>query len=116
MQNRFGEVFLRVNYMASIFWSSLCLLILLIYPFNSGLLKPVLPLIALPYFLMMASDLRYCGYKRLDVFRIYGFNLILLTVNLSGTFASVLQLITGEKSSFKRTPKVRNRTTARCSS
>lgn len=112
-RNRFGEVFLRVNYMASIFWSSLCLLILLIYPFNAGLLKPVLPLIALPYFLMMASDLKYCGYKRTDVLRIYGFNLILLPVNLSGTFASALQLITGEKSSFKRTPKVRDRTTAR---
>ena len=111
-RNRFGEVFLRVNYMASIFWASLCLLILLIYPFNSGLLKPMLPLIALPYFLMMATDLRYCGYRRLDVFRIYGFNLILLAVNLSGTFASILQLITGEKSSFKRTPKVRDRTTA----
>ena len=109
--NRFGELFLRVNYMASIFWASLCLLILLVYPFNSGLLKPMLPLIALPYFLMMASDLRYCGYKRLDVLRIYGFNLILLPVNLSGTFASVLQLITGEKSSFRRTPKVSNRTT-----
>jgi EAL domain-containing protein (putative c-di-GMP-specific phosphodiesterase class I)/cellulose synthase/poly-beta-1,6-N-acetylglucosamine synthase-like glycosyltransferase len=109
-RNRFGELFLRVNYMASIFWASLCLLILLIYPFNSGLLKPMLPLIALPYFLMMASDMRYCGYKRLDVFRIYGFNLILLPVNLSGTFASMLQLVTGETSSFKRTPKVRNRT------
>ena len=34
----------------------------------------------------MASDLRYCGYKRLDVLRIYGFNLILLPVNLAGTF------------------------------
>ncbi|MGD9998150.1 MAG: EAL domain-containing protein [Ilumatobacteraceae bacterium] len=113
VKNRFGEVFLRVNYMASIFWASLCLLTLLIYPFNAGLLKPVLPLIALPYFLMMAADLRYCGYKRLDVLRIYGFNLILLPVNLSGTFASVLQLVTGEKSSFKRTPKVRDRTTAR---
>ena len=112
-RNRFGEVFLRVNYMASIFWASLCLLILLVYPFNSGLLKPLLPLIALPYFLMMAGDLRYCGYKRLDVLRIYGFNLILLPVNLSGTFASALQLVTGEKSSFKRTPKVRDRTTAR---
>lgn len=111
-QNRFGELFLRVNYMASIFWSSLCLLILLVYPFNSGLLKPLLPFIALPYFLMMASDLRYCGYKRLDVARIYGFNLTLLAVNLSGSFASMLQLITGEKSSFKRTPKVRDRTTA----
>ncbi|MDO8362538.1 MAG: EAL domain-containing protein, partial [Actinomycetota bacterium] len=110
--NRFGEVFLRVNYMASIFWSSLCLLVMLIYPFNAGLLKPVLPLIALPYFLMMASDLKYCGYKRLDVLRLYGFNLILLPVNLSGTFASILQLVTGEKSSFKRTPKVRDRTSA----
>lgn len=112
-KNRFGEWFLRVNYMASIFWASLCLLILLIYPFNAGLLKPELPLIALPYFLMMASDLRLCGYKRLDVLRIYGFNLILLFVNLSGAVASILQLVTGEKSSFKRTPKVRDRTTAR---
>ncbi|HAP77263.1 MAG TPA: cellulose synthase, partial [Acidimicrobiaceae bacterium] len=112
-RNRFGELFLRANYMASIFWASICLLILLIYPFNAGLLKPILPLIALPYFAMMASDLKYCGYKRLDVLRIYGFNLILLPVNLSGTFASLLQLITGEKSAFKRTPKVQNRTTAR---
>ena len=111
--NRFGEVFLRVNYMASIFWSSICLLIMLCYPFNSGLLNPILLLIAVPYFVMMASDLRYCGYKRLDVFRIYGFNLILLSVNLSGSFASILQLVTGEKSAFKRTPKVRDRTTAR---
>jgi EAL domain-containing protein (putative c-di-GMP-specific phosphodiesterase class I) len=44
--------------------------------------------------------------------RIYGFNLILLPVNLSGSIASLLQLLTGEKSAFKRTPKVRNRTTA----
>ncbi len=111
--NRFGEVFLRVNYMASIFWSSLCLLIMLCYPFNAGLLNPILLLVALPYFVMMASDLAYCGYKRLDVLRIYGFNLILLPVNLSGSFASILQLVTGEKSAFKRTPKVRDRTTAR---
>lgn len=112
-QNRFGEVFLRVNYMASIFWSSICLLIMLCYPFNRGLLNPILLMVALPYFAMMSSDLAYCGYKRLDVLRIYGFNLILLPVNLSGSFASILQLVTGEKSAFKRTPKVQDRTTAR---
>ncbi len=111
-RNRFGEVFLRLNYLASIFWASLSLLILLIYPFNAGLLKPFLPTIALPYFLAMASDLKLSGYKRTDAFRVYGFNLILLAVNLAGTTASILQQITGEKSSFKRTPKVRNRTTA----
>jgi EAL domain-containing protein (putative c-di-GMP-specific phosphodiesterase class I)/cellulose synthase/poly-beta-1,6-N-acetylglucosamine synthase-like glycosyltransferase len=110
--NRFGELFLRVNYMASIFWSSVCLLIMLCYPFNAALLNPILLLVSVPYFVMMAGDLRSCGYKRLDVLRIYGFNLILLPVNLSGTFASILQFITGEKSAFKRTPKVRDRTTA----
>ncbi|MFC7527349.1 EAL domain-containing protein [Actinoplanes sp. GCM10030250] len=111
-KNRFGELFLRVNYMASIFWSSLCLVIMLAYPFNADLLNPVLLLVSVPYFLMMAADLKYCGYKRIDILRIYGFNLILLPVNLSGSFASILQLLTGEKSAFKRTPKVRNRTTA----
>ena len=111
-KNRFGELFLRVNYMASIFWSSVCLVIMLVYPFNADLLNPILLLVSVPYFLMMSADLKYLGYKRIDVLRIYGFNLILLPVNLSGSFASILQLLTGEKSAFKRTPKVRNRTTA----
>ncbi|MFI7541840.1 EAL domain-containing protein [Actinoplanes sp. NPDC049599] len=111
-KNRFGELFLRVNYMASIFWSSVCLIVMLVYPFNADLLNPILLLVSVPYFLMMSADLKACGYKRLDVLRVYGFNLILLPVNLSGSFASILQLLTGEKSAFKRTPKVRNRTTS----
>jgi EAL domain-containing protein (putative c-di-GMP-specific phosphodiesterase class I)/cellulose synthase/poly-beta-1,6-N-acetylglucosamine synthase-like glycosyltransferase len=111
-KNRFGELFLRVNYMASIFWSSVCLVVMLVYPFNADLLNPILLLVSVPYFLMMAADLKSCGYRRLDVLRVYGFNLILLPVNISGSFASVLQLLTGEKSAFKRTPKVRDRTTA----
>jgi EAL domain-containing protein (putative c-di-GMP-specific phosphodiesterase class I)/cellulose synthase/poly-beta-1,6-N-acetylglucosamine synthase-like glycosyltransferase len=111
-KNRFGELFLRVNYMASIFWSSVCLVVMLVYPFNKALLNPILLLVSVPYFLMMSADLKYLGYKRIDVLRIYGFNLILLPVNLSGSFASLLQLLTGEKSAFKRTPKVRDRTTA----
>ncbi|WP_239075379.1 EAL domain-containing protein [Planosporangium flavigriseum] len=111
-KNRFGELFLRVNYMASIFWSSVCLVVMLAYPFNADLLNPILLLVSVPYFLMMSADLKYLGYKRVDVLRIYGFNLILLPVNLSGSFASILQLLTGEKSAFKRTPKVRDRTTA----
>ena len=64
--------------MASISWSSVSLLILLAFPFSATLISPLLGLVALPYFMAMASDLRYCGYKRLDVLRIYGFNLILL--------------------------------------
>lgn len=79
-------------------------------PFSATLISPLLGLVALPYFLAMASDLRYCGYKRLDVCRIYGFNLVLLPVNLAGTLSSVVQGITASKAPFARTPKVRNRT------
>jgi cellulose synthase/poly-beta-1,6-N-acetylglucosamine synthase-like glycosyltransferase len=109
-RTRFGELFLRCNYMASICWSSVNLLVLLAFPFSATLISPLLGLVALPYFLAMASDLRYCGYKRLDVLRIYGFNLMLLPVNLAGTLSSIVQGITASKAPFARTPKVRNRT------
>ncbi len=107
---RFGELFLRWNYMASVCWSAVSLLVLLAFPFSATLISPLLGFVALPYFLAMASDLRYCGYKRLDALRIYGFNLILLPVNLSGTLSSIVQGITASKAPFARTPKVRNRT------
>jgi cellulose synthase/poly-beta-1,6-N-acetylglucosamine synthase-like glycosyltransferase/chitodextrinase len=109
-RTRFGELFLRCNYMASISWSSVSLLVLVGFPFSTSLISPLLALVALPYFLATASDLHYCGYKRLDVFRIYGFNLVLLPVNLAGTLSSVMQGITASKAPFARTPKVRDRT------
>jgi cellulose synthase/poly-beta-1,6-N-acetylglucosamine synthase-like glycosyltransferase/chitodextrinase len=109
-RTRFGELFLRCNYMASICWSSVSLLVLVAFPFNAALISPLLALVALPYFLATASDLRYCGYKRLDVLRIYGFNLVLLPVNLAGTLSSIMQGITASKAPFARTPKVRDRT------
>ena len=111
-RTRFGELFLRWNYMASICWSSFSLLVLLAFPFNATLISPLLGVVALPYFAAMASDLRYCGYKRIDVARIYGFNLILLPVNLAGTVSSLVQGITASKAAFARTPKVRDRTVA----
>lgn len=109
-RTRFGELFLRWNYMASICWSSVSLVVLLAFPFDATLINPLLGVIALPYFVAMASDLRYCGYKRSDVARIYGFNLILVPVNLAGTISSLVQGLTASKSAFARTPKVRNRT------
>jgi len=104
------ELLLRVNYMASIAWASFGLIFLLAYPYDGRLLSPVVLLAALPYFIAMASDLRYAGYKASDVFRIYGFNLILLPVNLAGVLKSIQQSLTGKKIPFVRTPKVKNRT------
>jgi chitodextrinase len=109
-RTRFGELFLRWNYMASISWSTVSLLVLLAFPIRATLISPLLGAVALPYFMAMSSDLRACGYKRLDVLRVYGLALILLPVNLSGTVSSVVQGLTASKAPFARTPKVRNRT------
>ena len=107
-----AQIYLRFNYMASICWASLGLVFLLIFPYNSQLLSPIILLAALPYFLAMAYDLKRMGYKRSDVLRVYGFNLILLSVNLAGTFKSMQQAAAKSKIAFARTPKVKDRTAA----
>lgn len=107
---RWGELFLRANYLASIGWTSLSLIAILALPFSSLVLSPVLVVIVAPYFLAMSSDLRYCGYRRRDIVWVYSLNLLLLAVNLTGTAASLIQLLTGGKSTFARTPKVKDRT------
>lgn len=106
------EVALRVNYMASIAWASFGLIFLLAYPYDGRLLSPWVFLAAVPYFLLMGSDLRYSGYRFIDIFRIYGFNLVLLPINLAGVLKSIQQALTGEKIPFARTPKVAGRTAA----
>ncbi|MFW2514231.1 glycosyltransferase family 2 protein [Demequina sp. SO4-13] len=109
---RRASIILRMNYMASISWASLGLVFLLTFPFDDRLLSPVIIAAALPYFLAMSYDFHRLGYKRTDIFRVYAFNLILLPVNLAGTFKSLQQAAAKSKIAFARTPKVANRTAA----
>ncbi len=104
------EFIIRLNYMASIAWSNLGLIFLLAYPYDGRLLSPLVLLAAAPYFLSMAVDLKYCRYRYSDIIRIYGFNLILLPVNIAGTLKSFQQALSNQKTPFARTPKVKNRT------
>jgi cellulose synthase/poly-beta-1,6-N-acetylglucosamine synthase-like glycosyltransferase len=106
------ELALRLNYISSIAWASFGLVFLLAFPYDGRLLSPTVLLASLPYFLAMGSDLRYNGYRFGDILRIYGFNLILLPVNLAGVLKSLQQAVTGKKIPFARTPKVKNRTAA----
>lgn len=104
------EFIIRLNYMASIAWSNIGLIFLLAYPYNGRLLSPLVLLAATPYFISMAIDLKRCRYNYTDIFRIYGFNLILLPVNIAGTLKSIQQAFSATKTPFARTPKVKNRT------
>ncbi len=107
---RSAEVLLRANYLASIAWTTAGLLILLVYPFTNTALLALVVAMSMPYFMVMSSDLHHLGYRRLDVFRVYGFNLIMLPVNASGALQSLQQLLTGSRTVFRRTPKVSSRT------
>ena len=104
------EFIIRLNYISSIAWSNVGLLFLLAYPYDGRLLSPLVLLAAVPYFLAMAIDLKRCRYNYSDVIRIYGFNLILLPVNIAGTLKSLEQALTAKKIPFARTPKVHDRT------
>ncbi len=103
-------MFLRLSYLASISWASAGLWLLLFYPFDQQLLSRYAVLTALPYFVAISTDLRRTGYRRRDVFRLYGLNIMLLPVNTIGAARSIGQAIGGQKSAFKRTPKVKSRT------
>jgi cellulose synthase (UDP-forming) len=105
-----AELFLRLSYLASISWASAGLWLLLFYPFDQQLLSRYAVLTAVPYFVALATDLRRNGYKRRDVIRLYGLNIMLLPVNTVGAARSIGQAIGGQKSVFKRTPKVKSRT------
>lgn len=109
---RLTEAFLRLNYLASIGWASVGLALLLLYPFDQGLLSRFAVMTAIPYFTAISTDLHRLGYRRTDVFRLYGLNIMLLAVNMWGTGKSLWQAITGQKNAFARTPKVKNRTIA----
>lgn len=106
------ERMLRTNYMSSLTWASFGLVFLLFFPFDSRLLSPLVLLAAVPYFISMGLDLKENGYLFSDIFRIYGFNLILLPVNIAGVVKSMQQGVTGAKIPFARTPKVSGRTAA----
>ncbi|HLX37005.1 MAG TPA: glycosyltransferase family 2 protein [Candidatus Binataceae bacterium] len=81
-----------------------------------GLLLPLLVLaraplrgwwlwIAAPYYALCQRDLIACGYKLRDLLRLLALNLLLIAVNIMGTFGALHRAWTGRKRAFPRTPK-----------
>ncbi|MCB0872815.1 MAG: glycosyltransferase [Thermoleophilia bacterium] len=106
------EGFLRLAYLLGVLWAGLGLAVLLFYPFDDSLVSGWALMAAAPFFFALASDLRRSGYKRRDVFGVYGLNLLLLPINTVGALKSMAQAIGGSVVVFARTPKVRTRTVA----
>jgi hypothetical protein len=107
-----SEALFRLHYLTSLAASNMALLILLACGFDDRLASAWLPITAVPYYLLYASDLWRAGYRRRDVLRVYALNLLLVPVSLGGAFGSLKQACTGRRSAFARTPKVVGRTAA----
>lgn len=103
---------MRVHYLVSLAAVNFGLVILFLVPFAGWYANPWLLLTGVPYFALYMHDLRLAGYRRRDVIRVYALNLLLVPVNLGGVFRSMHQAITGRGTPFKRTPKVKDRTSA----
>jgi cellulose synthase/poly-beta-1,6-N-acetylglucosamine synthase-like glycosyltransferase len=105
-----AEGWMRCHYLVSIACVNVSLLALLLFPFEHVMRHGWLPVASLPYFTLYGRDLVRCGYRPMDVVRVYALNLLLLPVNLAGVLKSLKQAATGRRSPFGRTPKVRSRT------
>ena len=106
------EFFMRFNYLAMTTLSVAMLLVYSFYTFSPRLSTPLLIYATLPYMLLFSRDLKICGYRYTDVFRVCAFNLMLMPVIAAGVMKQMEQIVTGRKIPFGRTPKVKDRTSA----
>ena len=104
--------FIRSHYLLSIALVNFGILILFIYPFENIFLDFSVIGIGLSYFYLYYRDLIIMNYNKLDLFRIYALNLLLIPINIGGVLKSIQQGIFGIKTPFVRTPKVEGRTSA----
>ena len=111
-RTRPGEVLLRLDYLGSIAWTTTGVVLMLVLPEAGRLMSPILFLIAVPYFAVMALDLRAGGHRAVDVLWVFALNLVLIPVNLAGVIKSIEQAVTRRKIPFARTPKIVDRVAA----
>ncbi len=113
VHRRLKEGFNRIYYLTSLSGVNLGLLLILLYPFEPEIRSIVyLSVLFLITYFLYGTDLVRSGYRVTDLFRIYALNLMLIPINLGGIFKSLHQAWTGQKTPFKRTPKVMGRTPA----
>jgi cellulose synthase (UDP-forming) len=111
VHERLSEGLHRFHYLTSITGLNMGLLLILLYPFELNMRSGVwLSSLFFANYLIYSRDLLQSGYKFTDLIRVYAFTLMLVPINLGGVFKSLHQAWTGQRISFKRTPKVSGRT------
>lgn len=97
----------RFHYLTSIATNSIGMLLLLFMPVDSGLFSIWMVVLAAVYFALYWRNLLQNGYLPGDVFRLSALNLMLLPINLAGVLKSIQQGVTGTRTPFARTLRLR---------
>lgn len=104
------EFLLRTHYLLSPLIGNLAVLMLMVLLLSGARDLLITSLAMVPYFLLYGADLARIGYRFRDLFAVSSLNLMLLPVSLAGVLASIVQMVTGRKAAFARTPKIAGRT------
>lgn len=104
------EFLLRTHYLLSPLIGNVAVLMLMVLLLADARDLLITSLAMAPYFLLYGLDLSRIGYRFRDLFAVSSLNLMLLPVSLAGVIASIVQMITGRKAAFARTPKIAGRT------
>ncbi|MBA2727741.1 MAG: glycosyl transferase [Parachlamydiaceae bacterium] len=104
------ESLFRVHYLLSMPSILFSTLLMQVSPFTLGDFPLEALLLTIPYLFLYARDLKQCGYKYSDLFRVLSLNMVLLPVNFAGVLQSFKQIIFNKHTVFFRTPKISDST------
>ncbi len=107
---RIGDALLRSNNLISAAIAGVGLPLLLLCPFDDRLVPVWMPLMVLPYYLLLGWDLTRAGYRWPDLASVYALTILLIPANFAGTLLSLRQALGGRAIPFCRTPKILGRT------
>jgi cellulose synthase/poly-beta-1,6-N-acetylglucosamine synthase-like glycosyltransferase len=107
---RISDALLRVPNLTSAATNGLYFGLFLLIPFDDELVPPWMAVVLLPSVLVTGLGLVRAGYRLVDLVAVQTLSLLLVPVNLAGTFQSLRQAFTGRPIPFARTPKIGDRT------
>jgi hypothetical protein len=107
---RIGEFFIRLPNLTAASIAGIGMPILLLFRFDDNIVPLWMPVLVLPYFLLLGLDIKQAGYRWSDLPRVYALSVLLIPVNFAGTLQSLRQAVSGNPIPFQRTPKIAGRT------
>jgi cellulose synthase (UDP-forming) len=106
----FADAIMRIPNLTSAASNGLFFTLFMLVPFSNDLVPPWMAAVMLPSMLLTGLGLVRAGYRPSDFVTVQALSVLLVPVNLSGTFRSLRQAFTGRQTPFARTPKIAGRT------